>query len=440
VYMSPKITAVVVGLAIVSAAATAAWGQTGYRPKNELREARFAVDGVDFRSDTAGMNRLEVYYKIFNDALSYVKTDSGYTARYEVAVVVEGDKGRQIAAQTKSNQLQVASFAETRRPGDFIINVVTFTLPSQDITVRAILTDLVAQNSQEEKISLKKREYWGKYPALSRVEFARDISPMTTESKFNKEGMRIIPSVNRMFGGDDDSLLQFYQELYPGASPEKHIKIVTRIYHRTRGTVYADTIEVNEPASVWRRPRRLDVFRLAPGDYEMEIRVEGRRGRLFDHLTEAFELELTAETMWRNDYATAVEMLKYITTKGEADALKKAKTPEEQRAAWDAFWTARDQETHDPENPTKEEYFRRVRHANRNFSYMKREGWRTGRGMVYITYGEPEEVQDFPFELATKPYQIWRYYRTIPARNFLFVDEWGDGNYELQPPYDGVGF
>jgi GWxTD domain-containing protein len=184
----------------------------------------------------------------------------------------------------------------------------------------------------------------------------------------------------------------------------------------------------------------LDISRLAPGDYDLEIRVEGRRGRMFDHLTESFELELTAETMFRNDYATAVEMLKYIATKGESNALKKARTPQEQKVAWDAFWATRDTQPHDQENPTKEEYFRRVRHANRYFSYMKREGWRTGRGMVYIAYGEPEEVEDFPFELATKPYQIWHYYRTIPARSFLFVDEWGDGNYELQPPYDGIGF
>lgn len=438
--MSPKRKTVAFGVVILSVLAASLWGQTGYRPKNEFGEARFAVDGVDFRSDTTGIDRLEVYYKIFNNGLSYVKTDSGYTARYEVAVVVEGEDGRQIAAQTKSNQLQVADFAETRRPEDFIINVVTFTLPTQDVTVRAILTDMIAQNSREEKMSLKRRDYWGKYPTLSRIEFARDISPVTTDSKFNKEGMRIIPNVIRLFGGDDDSLLQFYQEVYPGASSEKYIKIVTRIYHRTRGTVYADTVDLGDLAAVWRQPRRLDISRLAPGDYDLEMRVEGRRGRMFDRLTEPFELELTAETMFRNDYAAAVDMLKFIASKGESNALKKAKTPEERKAAWDGFWASRDKRLHDQENPTKEEYFRRIRHANRNFSYMKREGWRTGRGMIYITYGEPEEVEDFPFELATKPYQIWHYYRTVPSRSFLFVDEWGDGNYELQPPYDGIGF
>jgi GWxTD domain-containing protein len=438
--MNRNLHAVLICLVVFFAAAATVWGQTGYRPKYEFGEARFAVDAVDFRSDTAGVNHLEVYYKIFNDALSYQKTDSGYLAQYEVAIVVEGGDGRQIAAQTKGGQIKAANFGETKRAGDFAINIVDFTLPPQDATVRAILTDKTAQNSQEEKISLKERDYWGKYPTLSRVEFARDVSPMSVESKFNKEGRRIIPNVIRMFGGDNDSLLQFYQEVYPGQTREKFCKVITRIYHRTRGTVYADTTDLGELATVQKEQRMIDISDLAPGDYELDVRLEGRRGRLYDRLTEPFELELTAETMSRNDYAVAVEMLKYIATKGETDRLKKAKSPEERKNAWDAFWVTRNNDPHDQENPTKEEYFRRVRHANRYFSYMKREGWRTGRGMVYITYGEPEEIEDYPFELATKPYQIWRYYRTVPSRSFLFVDEWGDGNYELQPPYDGVGF
>ena len=394
--MNRNIHAILIGLTVLSVAGAAVWGQTGYRSKHEFGEARFAVDAVDFRSDTTGVNRLEVYYKVFNDALSYQKTDSGYAAQYEVAIVVEGGDGRQIAAQTKNGQIKAANFAETKRSEDFVINIANFTLPPQNVTARAILTDKTAQNSQEEKVSLKERDYWGKYPTLSRVEFARDISPISVESKFNKEGMRVIPNVIRMFGGDNDSLLQYYQEVYPGETPEKYCKLVTRIYHRTRGTVYADTLDLGDLATVQKEKRAIDVSDLAPGDYELDVRLEGRRGRLYDRLTEPFELELTAETMFRNDYVVALEMLKYIATKGETDRLKKAKTPEERKAAWDGFWMTRNKDPHDQENPTKEEYFRRVRHANRNFSYMKKEGWRTGRGMIYITYGEPEEVEDYP--------------------------------------------
>jgi hypothetical protein len=69
---------------------------------------------------------------------------------------------------------------------------------------------------------------------------------------------------------------------------------------------------------------------------------------------------------------------------------------------------------------------------------MKKEGWKTTRGMIYIMYGEPDELEDYPFELSRKPYQVWLYYRLSPPRKFLFIDEWGTGDYELQPPYNGL--
>ena len=56
-------------------------------------------------------------------------------------------------------------------------------------------------------------------------------------------------------------------------------------------------------------------------------------------------------------------------------------------------------------------------------------------GMIYIIYGEPEQVESHPFELNSKPYQIWYYYSL--SRTFVFVDEIGTGDYELQYPYDG---
>jgi GWxTD domain-containing protein len=412
--------------------------QTGYRPANEFGEPRFDIEAVDFRSDKIGVHDLQVYYKIFYDALSYQKKANDYVAEYEVAIIVEGKDGIQIEGVIREGDITVKTYAETRRAKDFVINLVHIPFEEQDITVRAVLTDKLSEAVHEAKKELKGLNYRAKYPTLSRVEFCREVSPATADSKFNKGGLRVIPSVTRLFGGDYDSILTFYQEVYPGESPIKYGKIVNRVYDRIKGYVYSDTVSFGEIDTVMHLVHRINVADFRPGDYELEIRLEGRRGRLYDKLEESFELELTAETMFRNDYKTAIEMLKYLATREDEKRLKNAKTEAERRKVWDDFWALRDTETHDKENPTKDEYFRRIRHANRNFSYMKREGWKTTRGMIYITYGQPDEVDDHPFELATKPYQVWLYYRLSPPRKFLFVDEWGDGNYDLQPPYNGL--
>jgi hypothetical protein len=78
-----------------------------------------------------------------------------------------------------------------------------------------------------------------------------------------------------------------------------------------------------------------------------------------------------------------------------------------------------------------EEYYRRIEFANTNFtSYI--EGWRTDRGMVYITLGPPNDIERHPFESESKPYEIWSYYRY--NREFVFVDYSGFGDYRLIAP------
>jgi hypothetical protein len=69
---------------------------------------------------------------------------------------------------------------------------------------------------------------------------------------------------------------------------------------------------------------------------------------------------------------------------------------------------------------------------------MTREGWQTDRGRIYISYGEPDEIDDYPYSLSSVPYQEWHYYRDGRYRKFTFVDVNLDGEYRLQYPYDGL--
>lgn len=415
-------------------------GQTGYRPANEFGEARFAIEAADFRGEQEETAVLEVYFKIFYDALSYQKIEDGYEALYEVSLVVDGKDDVQIHGEIKDSRIFVKTYSETRRSKDFVINLFSIPLEQQDVNIRASLIDKYAQTSREITRRIKRRDYWGKYPNVSRIEFAREFDTSSRNSKFNKGDFRVIPSVTRVYGGDNDSLLRFYVEVYPGRSKEKQVRLINRIYHKTKGFVYQDTIYYGVVDGIKRELHTVNVANMMPGDYELELRLEGRRGKVYNKLIEPFELELTAETMFRNDYKTAVKMLKYLGSREELKKLKKAKEPGERRHLWDKFWNFRNDIAGGRDNPTKKEYFRRVRHSNRYFSFMRKEGWKTGRGMVYISHGEPDEVEDYPFELATKPYQYWHYYRSTPPRRFLFIDEWGDGDYELQPPFNGLSF
>jgi len=59
--------------------------------------------------------------------------------------------------------------------------------------------------------------------------------------------------------------------------------------------------------------------------------------------------------------------------------------------------------------------------------------------MVYIRFCEPDEVERHPFDsnnnYYNSPWHVWYYYAA--ARRFVFADPRGNGDYELQYPYDG---
>ena len=411
---------------------------TGFRPKNEFGDPRFAIDAVDFRSEHEEVNTIEVYYKIFYNVLSYQKFDDGFKADYQVSIVIEGENDEQIEAVVNDGTVTLGTYAETRREDDFLVNMIATTCGPQDVKIRATLSDGEGNIIAEDEKELDRRNYWDKYPSISRIEFAKEIEPASKDSKFNKNDRRVIPGVSRLFGGESDSLLRFYCEVYPAQNSDRYMKLITTLYLRTKGRMYADTLELNDFDSTVRVFRQININDLHPGDYQVELALVGRRGKEYNKYTEDVELELTAESMIKNDYKTAVDMLKYLATSEELKKLKKAKSDEERQQAWTEFWAQRSLQGNSTLNPSRMEYFRRIRHSNRYFSLLNKDGWKTTRGMIYVRYGTPDDVDDHPFELGSKPYQIWLYYRINPARKFLFIDEWGDGNYELQPPYDGL--
>ena len=57
-------------------------------------------------------------------------------------------------------------------------------------------------------------------------------------------------------------------------------------------------------------------------------------------------------------------------------------------------------------------------------------------GMIYILFGPPTSVDRHPFEVDSKPYEVWNYYQI--NKQFVFLDESGFGDYRLITPLSDV--
>ncbi|MEO0130300.1 MAG: GWxTD domain-containing protein [candidate division WOR-3 bacterium] len=119
------------------------------------------------------------------------------------------------------------------------------------------------------------------------------------------------------------------------------------------------------------------------------------------------------------DYFKKISYLIYMATPNEMEELRKAKR-EEREIKWREFWEKKD--------ISEGEYFSKVEYCEKNFSRGDK-GVFSDRARIYFQYGEPDYVENFPYEIDKKPYIKWYYYRY--NKEFIFVDLRGFGEYVL---------
>jgi GWxTD domain-containing protein len=143
---------------------------------------------------------------------------------------------------------------------------------------------------------------------------------------------------------------------------------------------------------------------------------------------------------WLNEDVT------YIITDEERSAFKHLQTDEEREQFVEQFWRRRDPTPDTEENEYKEELYRRIAYANEHYA-SGIPGWKTDRGMIYIKYGPPDEIDSHPSggsyqrpieegggQTSTYPFEDWRY-RYLDGIgsdiNIEFVDTTMTGEYRM---------
>ncbi|MFQ6032379.1 MAG: GWxTD domain-containing protein, partial [Candidatus Zixiibacteriota bacterium] len=401
----------------------------------------FFVDYASFRKESGEEYRLEVYYKIFNQGLTFVKYESKFKASYEIELLILNKINKQVTGTSTEEDYVVETYEETQSVGDFLINMINVSLYSgrYKLRIKFIDRNSGSESTLEKNLTIPSRSK--KKMMFSDIEFIRELSDSTDKSKFNKRGKKVIPSVDRNFG-DPDPILRIYYEIYGRLKKPEEYDLVYEIYSPTRSFSHQETTNVQIGPETFYRFESFPLEGLSEGDYILSLKLLDERKEKAK-IERPFQVEWTLLSMLKNDYQKFIDQLRYAGTDDELKILREAKEAERAQK-WLEFWKSKDPTPNTPQNELKDEYYRRLKYANQNFAISNKEGWETDMGMVYIVYGHPDEVEKHPFEVNVRAYQKWYYYKSGTTRDaykghrvFLFVDR-GDGEYELQPPYDGI--
>jgi len=381
-----------------------------------------------------------LYYQFFNFVLQWLPKGDVYVGEYEIVIRVKDTKGRQVDSFTRMREVVASDEARTRSRSDFRTNQVSFLLDPGKYKLEFILRDRNTAVALSRELEFKLKSFAAKKPRLSNVEFLRAAEQGTGDSSvFAKGDLIVVPSVTRDFSfRPDHNRLLYYLEIYRGSDSAKSVFVETAVRRRWGSLVYRDSMTVELTSSVMRQLREMSMDTLAPGDYELELTLRGRRNKKLDQETTSFSIAWTQDALLRSDYASTLDLIGLIAEPKELSDLSKLKTYQERLDGLNNFWLQRDPTPGSAENEIKGEFFRRVRLANRSFLFMRQPGWRTDRGRVFIKHGEPDEIDDYPFAPNSHPYQEWHYFRGGRYRKFTFLDENEDGDYRLIYPFDGL--
>lgn len=405
----------------------------------EEREHIFFVDYATFREESGEKFRLEVYYKILTKGLSFVKDEDKFKASYEIQVFVSNKINKQVTGTSIEEDYFVKSYEETQSPTNFLINQINLSLYSGRYKLRIKLIDHNSGSISELERDVHILSRIGKGISVSDIEFIRQLSvpsdsnfDSTKSSKFIKKGKMVIPSVSRTYGDVDPTLI-FYFETYDGPQKPQPYLLKYEIEHLASAFLHQETTTVTLGSEVFSVFDSVALAGFPAGDYSLVITLLDK-DQIKAKIERPFQIEWSFFNLLKSDYAKAIEQLRYIASPEEIKKLKQ--TPEDQRlSSWLEFWKSKDPTPNTPQNELRDEYYRRLRYVNQNFTLPTKEGWETDMGMVYMVYGHPDEVEKHPFDQEVQAFQKWYYYKN--NRVFLFIDR-GDGEYELQPPYDGL--
>lgn len=122
---------------------------------------------------------------------------------------------------------------------------------------------------------------------------------------------------------------------------------------------------------------------------------------------------------------------RYIASEPEIEKYEKLTTENAKREFLNNFWKARDENPSDNMNQYLKDYLRRIKESNIKYKALSKEGWQTDRGRVYLVYGQPSEINRYPNQTQTRPYEIWYYNEIEGGVQFVFGDVTGFSDYLL---------
>ena len=348
-----------------------------------------------------------------NHAFAFQRDGRAFSTRFRVEIGFVRP-GMPPVQAVRDEIVRVESFAETQRNDESIIVEQGFLLApgsySLTVTVRDPASNVSSRAEQLVEVP-GFRAGSTTMPILVYAAQARERLADTLAAVLNPRGT--------VANGGGDSLTM-YVEGYQLPGPAR---VPVDVRDERDSVVYQGSIPFKGG-----RPLEGFVLRVpsdAPPLGELKITVgEGPQAK------KATALVSFSRSWVVTNYDNLLALLRYFPWGADKlNALRGAKPPDRPRL-WREFWTATDPIPQTPENEALDQYFTRVAIANERFKDEGGVGWRTDRGEVFITLGDPDQAMQTPPGTDTR---IVQWFYTTYRATITFSGQLGFSRLRMTP-------
>ncbi len=394
----------------------------------------------------------EVYYSFYQNTMKRIEKENKKYVSGLLEVTIKNAKSDSVIFQKEYN---FNSPYNDKNSSQLLTGLLRYNLKPGNYNCSLLAKDFNEKRSGDSlNFDFKMRKPSKERFSLSDIQLASEIKNYNVDEKsyFYKNTLEVVPNPSMVYG-ENLPVLYFYNEIYNVNKDIRcpHLKVSHYIFDSSNRLRYLKTRFYGRKNKDIVDIGAINVKKLASGIYTLVVAVSDTVKSLsiksskkffvynpgvkdtLKPIAEAPDLLATElAALSPEEINLQFEISKYIATQSEIKAWEKITNVEGKRQFLYAFWKKRDDNPSTPENEAKIEYFKRVKYANQAFGNMlQKEGWKTDKGRVYIMYGPPSEIERFPNEKDSKPYEIWHYENIEGGVIFVFVDFTGFNDYRL---------
>lgn len=390
----------------------------------------FDADFSVFRSSSA-KSILEVYFSFTQKGLVFVRSGNDFIGMANTQIIIfDRSASKEIFNETYGLQSKVSDSANSKLVSR-LIGQQNLTVPNGNYTLTFVGYD---QNNQERKDTIKLEldlnQFEESKSSLSSLQLASRVDKSSdSNSIFFKNGLELTPNPNVLFGSNLNKMYYYIEVYFPRVdfvSDSAYFSIVIsdpsgklldekRKAVNTKNTIYAETgyfnvdslatgsyfitasLIDNSSAKKVSRQKKFFIFNNAPKKQNyLSPDEEGFMQSEFILLTE-------------NQVDDEFDKLIYFRNSSDNKEWDNLKTLDAKRKFLYKFWKKRDTNLNTPRVESRDEFFQRIKDANKKFKENFKDGWKSDRGRIYVLYGAPSEVETHFMEADVKNYEIWTY-------------------------------